>query len=108
MVSVLAIAQTPAIRKDPQATNRDAQIQPANGLVYNPNQLPNYYQNNSSYNNNSSQNNKPANPDANAFPGNGNYTDPTRPANNFFRSSYDQPPVPGPLNTVNTNPANGR
>jgi hypothetical protein len=53
-----------------------------NNPTNNPNQLPNYYQNNASYNNNSTQNNRPSDPNsAAAFPGNGTYVDPTRPEN---------------------------
>lgn len=81
--------------------SRDAQIQPATAPVYNPFQLPNYYQNNSSYINNSMQNNRPPVPNAYSFPGNGNYVDPSR------NPGSNTAPLPGaaPLNTPNNNNA---
>ena len=85
-----------------QVISRDAQIKPADKPVNNPNQLPNYYQNNSSYNNNSMQNNKPDN--SGSFPGNGNYVDPTRfPAGTYLGSSSNQLPQQGPVNSTNSN-----
>lgn len=51
----------------------------ANTPVKNPNQLTNYYQNNSSYNNNSQQNNKQGNPaNATTATSHGTYLDPTK------------------------------
>lgn len=51
----------------------------ANTPVKNPNQLTNYYQNNSSYSNNSMQNNKQGNPtDATSATSHGTYVDPTK------------------------------
>jgi hypothetical protein len=83
---------------------RDAQIKPADQPVSNPNQVPNYYQNNSSYNNNSMQNNKPSNGNAISFPGNGNYVDPTRyPAGTYLGNSNNQQPGQGPVNSTNSN-----
>ena len=107
MIAITGLAKAQTVRKDPQSGTAQAQIQPATRPVNNPNQIPNYYQNNSSYNNNSSQNNKQPTPDANSFPGNGNYTDPSRPAaNNFFGGSYNPAPLQGPLNTTVNNNAN--
>ena len=86
------------------AQSVDAQIHPATQPVNNPNQLPNYYQNNSSFSNNSMQTNKPALPNANSFPGNGNYVDPTRlPAGTYIGSSSNQLPGQGPVNSTNSN-----
>ena len=81
--------------------SKDAQIKPATAPVYNPFQLPNYYQNNSSYSNNSMQNNRPVLPNAYSFPGNGNYVDPSR------NPGSNTTPLPGtaPLNTPNNNNA---
>jgi hypothetical protein len=88
-------------------TNRDAQIKPADVPVNNPNQVPNYYQNNSSYSNNSAQNNKPSTGNVNTYPGNGNYVDPTRsPSGANYSGSNNQLPPAGPLNSVNPSGTN--
>jgi hypothetical protein len=65
--------------------------------------VPDYSQNNSSYTNNSMQNNKPANPNAGAYTGNGDYVDPTRNATPppVYYNNGGQLPTPPPANNPN-------